>query len=269
MTRTGPVVVGRDGVRLRTRVHGGLGAPVVVLQHGVGSSTRFLEEAVVPPLVDGGWQVVVAPLRGHAGADPVREPGGHDLHLLAADVSALVAATGAAACGGVSIAAHAAVAAVAAGATPGDVRIVAALPAWTGTTSPGVGPHAAVAAEVAATGIDGMWHRLAATDGLRPWLRRVLLRDLAVHDAASLTAALVALDGGRAPSIEDVASIPAGAVVVGWDEDPGHPLEVAHAWATAAPDASLVTISLDDLDEDLTALGRAIASGLGSPLARR
>lgn len=262
---TGQVVVGAGGVRLRTSAHGPTDAPTLVLQHGVGSSRRFLEEAVVPPLVELGWRVVAAPVRGHAGADPVPDPADHALDLLARDVAALVEATGASACGGVSVGAHAAAAAVARGSASAGTRVLALLPAWTGRRRPGTGAHAAVAAEVRAVGVAGMHRRLATTAGIRPWLRRVLLRDLALHDERSLTAALIALDGGEAPTTAELARLPSGCAVVGWDDDPGHPLETAHRWAMAAPGARLATLRLGDPDDDPVALGRAAATALGPP----
>lgn len=260
----GPVVTSVDGVRLRTVVHGGEG-PVLLLQHGVGSSTTFLEEALVPPLVALGWRVVCAPVRGHDGADPVVDPADHALPLLAHDVAALVHGTGAVVCGGVSIGAHAAAAAVASCAVPDGTRVLAVLPSWVGDSTPGAGPHAAVAAEVRSVGVEGMWARLAADPTLLRWLRRVLLRDLARHDPVSLAAALVALDGARAPTLEQLRSLPVGCAVVGWDGDPGHPLEVAHRWAMAAPAASFASLAVTDLDARLDLLGEAAATALGPP----
>lgn len=265
MSVRGPEVVGAGGVRLRTTVHGEPGAPVMVLQHGVGSSVRFLEEAVVGPVVAAGWRVALAPLRGHAGSDPVRDVAGHALPVLAADTAALVAATGAVVCGGISVAGHAAAIAVAGGATPPGVRVLAALPAWIGTTRSGVGPHAAVAAEVTAVGVRGMWGRIAGDATLRPWLRRVLVRDLAAHDEESLVAALRAIDGGAGPDEHQLRALPAGTGVVGWDGDPGHPLEVAHRWVMTAPAARLATTSIDRLDDDLASLGQAVVDAIGPP----
>lgn len=266
MSRPGPVVVGAGGTRLATWVHGPHDAPTVVLQHGVGSSCGFLAEAVVPPLLELGWQVVAAPVRGHAGADAVRDRSEHALAGLAADVGALVAATGAVACGGVSIGGHAAVAAVARGLAPPGTRVVAALPSWTGWSVAGTGPHAAVAAEVRAVGVEGMRRRLGVATGLHPWLGRVLQRDLALHDEASLAAALLALDGGEAPGLDDLARLPPGCGVVGWDGDPGHPLAVAASWAETMPSATLATLGIGDPDADPVALGRAVARALGPPV---
>jgi len=258
------MVTSADGVEVSITAHGDPTRPRVLLQHGVGSSCVYLAEAVAPPLVEAGWCVVAADLRGHGAGTAVTDPAHHALDRLVADVVALVDAVQPAAVGGVSLGGHAAVAAVARGVVDID-RVVAALPAWTGRGVPGVGPHAAVAAEVQRVGIRGMHARLATEPGLRPWLRHVLLRDLAVHDEASLTAALIALNGGLAPTIDELVRVTAHLAVVGWPDDPGHPIEVARQWARAAPRSTLATLTLDDPDRDPTALGRAMLAALGAP----
>lgn len=253
-----------DGAVLSTRFHGDVGRPRLVLQHGVGSSTTYLDEAIAPPLVTAGWCVVVADLRGHGAASPVRDPARHHLDRLVEDVAVLVATVGAVAAAGVSAGGHAAVAAAGRGAT--EVECVgAALPAWTGVGTAGEGPHAAVAAEVGDHGVAGMVTRLGDDAEVRPWLRRVLLRDLAAGDTASVEAALVALDGGLAPTADELAALDCHLGVVGWLDDPGHPLDVARHWAATAPDATLVTTSLDAPTTDQFALGQALADALGPP----
>lgn len=262
--RPGPRVTSADGAVLSTRVHGDLAAPRLVLQHGVASSCTYLDEAVAPSLVTAGWCVVVADLRGHGAAATVRDPARHHLDRHVEDVAALVAAVGAVAVAGVSAAGHAAVAAAARGVVEVD-RVGAVLPAWTGTAPPGRGPHAAVAAEVRDHGVAGMVARLRDEPGLAPWLRRVLLRDLGAGDTASVEAALLALDGGSAPTLAELGSLPCPLALVGWPGDPGHPLSVAERWAGTAPEATLVTTSLDAPDTDQFALGQAVADALGPP----
>lgn len=264
--RPGPRVTSADGATLTTRFHGDPSRPRLLLQHGAGSSCTYLDEAVAPALVTAGWCVVVADLRGHGAASPVPEVARHHLDRYVEDVAALAGAVGVAALGGVSAGAHAAVAAVAQGAVEAD-RALAVLPAWTGTRQRGEGPHAAVAAEVREVGLAGMVERLRGAPGVLPWLRRVLLRDMAAGDRASVEAALLALDGGRAPTRAEVASLPCRLAVVGWPDDPGHPLAVAEAWADAAPDATLVTTSLDAPTDDQFALGEAAATALGPPVS--
>ncbi len=262
--RPGPRVTSTDGAVLSTRFHGDLRAPRLLLQHGVGSSCTYLAEHVAPPLVTAGWCVVTADLRGHGAASAVRDPAHHVLDRHVADVAALAAVVGPVAVGGVSAGGHAAVAAVARGAVAVD-RVVAALPAWTGRAVPGEGPHAAVAAEVRGHGVAGMVTRLRTEPGLAPWLRRVLVRDLAAGDTASVEAALVALDGGLAPTLAELRSVAVPLGIVGWPDDPGHPLEVAQQWAAAAPAGSLVTTSVDATTGNQFALGDAMLDALGTP----
>jgi pimeloyl-ACP methyl ester carboxylesterase len=249
---------------LSTRFHGDLQAPRLLLQHGVGSSCTYLAEHVAPSLVTAGWCVVVADLRGHGAASPVRDPSHHGLDRLVADVAALAGAVGAVVVGGVSAGGHAAAAAVARRAVDVE-RVAVALPAWTGRAVPGEGPHAAVAAEVRDHGVAGMLARLRGEPGLTPWLRRVLLRDLPAGDTASVEAALVALDGGLAPTVAELRSLPVPLAVVGWPDDPGHPLPVAQQWVAAAPEATLVTTAIEATTTDQFALGTAMAEALGPP----
>jgi hypothetical protein len=93
--------------------------------------------------------------------------------------------------------------------------VIACLPAWSGPSVPGRGPHAAIASEVASIGIDGILERLRRQDGMAPWLRDVLLRDWPTHAPASLAAALIALDGGDAPTVEQVGALRVPLALVG------------------------------------------------------
>ncbi len=188
------------------------------------------------------------------------DPAGHAHDRLVADVAALARATGVEVVGGVSRGAHAAVGAVADGLA---VRaVVACLPAWSGRAVPGEGPHAAVAAEVRTAGIAAMIERLREDHAMVPWLREVLVRDWSRHDPESLAAALLALDGGAAPTGAEVAALRAPLAVVGWPDDPGHPLAVARDWASTAPRGVLRTTSLAAVQRDRTALGRAAVAAL-------
>lgn len=253
-------VAGADGVELTVHEHGAPTAPGILLVHGAGSSTTFLQEALAPPLVAAGWRVVAVPLRGHVGASPVTDPAGHAHDRLVADVVAVARASRVEVVGGVSRGAHAAVGAVADGLA---VRgVVACLPAWSGRAVPGEGPHAAVAAEVRADGIAAMIERLREDHEMVPWLREVLVRDWSRHDPDSLAAALLALDGGAAPTGAEVAALRAPLAVVGWPDDPGHPLAIARDWAATAPHGVLRMTSVAAVQRDRTALGRTTVAAL-------
>lgn len=235
-------------------------APAVLLLHGVGSSSHFLLEAFGDAVVGAGWRLVAADLRGHGARPPLVDPADHAFDHHVADVAALVERVRPEVVGGVSLGAHAAVGAAVAGAP--CRAVLACLPAWTGRAVPGDGPHAAVAAEVARVGVAGMVDRFARDHTMVPWLREVLLRDWPRHDAGSLAAALTALDGGQAPTTNELAALPVPLAVVAWPDDPGHPLSVARAWTAAASRAALVTTSLDDVQRDRGALGRAAVRAL-------
>lgn len=250
-------VVGSDGTRLRVTELGDVDRSAVVLAHGAGSSARFIADAFAGPVLGSGRRLVTFDLRGHGGSDPARDPADHHLEVHAADLRVVVASVVGPidVVGGVSLGGHAAVRAVAAGDVPAEI-VLACLPAWTGASTGGVGPHAAVAAEVRQVGIAAVIARLEAATDLAPWLRETLVRDYRSHDTDSLTAALLALDGGVAPSAEEVGGLPVPLAVVGWPDDPGHPLAVARHWAGLAPAAALRTLDLRDLDPGVDQLGR-------------
>lgn len=205
-----------------------------VVAHGAGSSARFVVEAFSGPVGRAGGRLVAPDLRGHGASSPARRPRDHHLDVHAADLARVVASVDGdvEVVGGISLGAHAATRAVGGGAR---CRVaLACLPAWTGQAVPGDGPHAGLAARLAEIGVDG---HLAAieTDGALPaWLRRSLLADQPRHDAASLAAVLTSLDGGAAPTADELAALPVPLAVVGWPDDPGHPLDVAERWAASA-----------------------------------
>lgn len=258
------VVCGRardDGtpVELAVAELGAGDRPAVVLAHGVGSSARFVAAAFGPSLLAAGWRLVTFDARGHGGSGPCRQPADHHLDAYAADLTAVVASTAdVAAVGGISLGGHAALRW--SGAAP---RIVC-LPAWRGRAAPGQGPHAVVADEVRRVGIGRVIERLRGETAMPTWLRDTLVTDYPRHDLASLTAALLALDGGTAPDDAEIAALPVPIGVVAWRDDPGHPFAVAEALAAAASRATLTELALTDLDVDLTRFGAAVVAALGS-----
>lgn len=253
-------VSGSRGVSLAVSEVGEPDARGLVVAHGVGSSARFVLETLGGPVVAAGLRLVAYDLRGHGGSTPVRDPAGHAFERHLEDLHAVVVACGARFVGGVSLGGHVAVGYAARG---GDVDgVVACLPAWTGRAVPGEGPHAAVAAEVEAVGIGALLERFAADDVMVPWLRRVLIRDWSVHDRESLRAALIALDGALAPTDAELGALGMPLGVVGWPDDPGHPLDVARHWAERAPQGRLVQTTLEAMEDDPTALGLAAVHAL-------
>jgi pimeloyl-ACP methyl ester carboxylesterase len=250
-------VLGPRG-RLAVAELGDPGAPAWLVVHGAGSSARFVAAAFAGPVVDAGGRLVVYDLRGHGGSANARQLADHHLDAHVEDLVAVAASTRGplAVVGGVSLGGHAAVRAVAGGQLDTDV-VLACLPAWTGQAVAGVGPHAAIAGVVRDHGVDGLLARTRAAADLPRWLSDTLLTDHVRHDPASLAAALRALDGGEAPSLGEIATLSAPLAVVAWPEDPGHPAEVAGAWAAAASSSALTAIAMDDLEAGVERLGEA------------
>jgi pimeloyl-ACP methyl ester carboxylesterase len=255
---------GPPGVELAVAEVGPTTAPAVVVAHGVGSSARFVVAAFARPILAAGGRLVTYDLRGHGASTPVREVAGHTLEEHVRDLTAVLAtlAQPPAVLGGVSLGGHAAVRAAGQGAA--TAAVLACLPAWTGRATPGRGPHAAVAAEVGRVGIATVLDRLRDDRSLPGWLRDTLVTDYGRHDPASLTAALCALDGGEAPAAAELVRLGDPALaVVGWPDDPGHPIEVARAWAELAPRGGLGVLSIGDLDRSLTRLGETALATIG------
>jgi pimeloyl-ACP methyl ester carboxylesterase len=255
------LVEAAGGVRLRTAAVGDPAAPVVLFGHGVGSSSRFVLDAFGGPLVSAGWQVVAHDLRGHGGSTLCAAPLDYSIDALAGDLHALTEAVAPRVMAGVSLSGHVAVRYAESCGQALDA-VVVCLPAWSGRSIAGIGPHAAIADVVDHIGVDGMVASFREDRAMLPWLREVLIRDWSSHDPASLRAALRSLDGGDAPSPEAVAELPTALALVAWPDDPGHPIEVARRWRDLAPRAELVELTMTAMQDDLTAFGDAVVAAL-------
>jgi pimeloyl-ACP methyl ester carboxylesterase len=266
-------IVGRGGGGIAVVELGPAEAPAWLLAHGAGSSARFVAAACAEPVLAAGRRLIAYDLRGHGASDPAPHVEDHHLDVHAADLLAVADASSGVleVVGGVSLGAHAAIRAL--GERSAPLRhvsaAVACLPAWTGASIPGHGPHAANAHEVRSRGVPAMIDRLRSAEGLPGWLRETLLTDYARHDPASLSATLQALDGGQAPDEAELRALPIPLGVVGWRDDPGHPWEVAQRWAELASASPVVALALSELEGDLQVLGRRALHAGQSAAARR
>ncbi|UQX10127.1 alpha/beta hydrolase [Candidatus Mycobacterium methanotrophicum] len=223
------------------------GVTTVVLP-GTGSDDNYITRAFGGPL-------------SHAGARTLAPPPQPD-RLIDGYLSALddAARRGPIAVGGVSI--GAAVAAAWALARPDRVvAVLAALPAWTGP--PGDAP-AAIAARHSAQLLrnDGLAATTAQMRASGPlWLADELTRSWrslwpqlpdVMEEAATYAA----------PTNEQLQQLAVPMGVAAAIDDPIHPLEIGHEWATAAPHAALRTLTLDQIGADPAVLGAACLAAL-------
>lgn len=246
-----------DGVTLAVERTGPPG-PAALVAHGAGSSAAFVRTAFARPVQEElGLALVTYDLRGHGASTPVASPGRHGLVHHVADLAAVASTVEVAVVGGVSLGGHVALAHLARGGTA--AAAFACLPAWTGRAVPGEGAHATVAGDVRRDGVPAMIERLRHEPAVPEWLRATLVRDWGRHDPDSLAAALIALDGGLAPTEAELGAVRAPTVVVGWADDPGHPLEVARAWAGRLPRGRFAEASLTAMAGGVEHLGRVAA----------
>jgi pimeloyl-ACP methyl ester carboxylesterase len=141
------------------------------------------------------------------------------------------------------------------------VAVLAALPAWTG--EPGSSP-AALAARYSAQQLRE--HGLTATTtqmqaSSPPWLAEELARSWR-SQWPDLPDAMDEAAGYVAPTYAQLHALTVPMGVVAASDDPIHPLDVGRQWTTAAPQAALRAISLDQLGADPTALGAACLAAL-------
>lgn len=257
------------GLALEVVELGRVDAPPVVIVHGAGSSARFVVEAFGDAVTRAGARLVTYDQRGHGASGHARAVADHALAHLVTDLARVVDGVvggPVALLAGVSLGAHVAVAALAAGRVHAD-QALALAPAWSGRSAPGQGPHAAAADRLEAEGIEAWLARIGADGGLAAWLRDTVVTDHARHDPASLLAALRALDGGEAPTPAEVAALTVPLTVAGWRNDPAHPWEVACTWA-APHGRDPVELDLDRIDRDGVGSIGALSLAACHPLRR-
>jgi pimeloyl-ACP methyl ester carboxylesterase len=257
--------------RLAVAEIGPVDAPAWLIAPGAGSSAHLVAGAFADPVLAAGGRLVTYDLRGHGASSPARRRAAHHLDVVAGDLAAVAASIDGRleVIGGISLGGHAALRALSAGLiATSPAAVLACLPAFAGPTTRGQGVHAAIAATAGSHGIEELLAGARRTAAMHRWLRSAVLRDQARHDPRSLVAALQALDGADAPTDHERRGLRVPLGVVGWPNDPGHPLAVAERWVATTRRSALVTIAMDDLDAGLDVLGHAgleaVAQAAGS-----
>jgi len=232
-----------------------------VLLPGTGSDHEFVHRAFSTALHGVGAVVVTPPPQPHRLVEAYCE----DLDSAARAADPMPIAVG-----GVSI--GAAVAAAWALSHPGHVvAVLAALPAWTG--APDEAP-AALAARYSAELLrrDGLATATAQMQASSPnWLAEELTRSWA-GQWPSLPDAMDEASRYVAPTSGDLARLTVPMGVVSATDDLVHPVEVGIEWVSAAPRASLRTVTLDQIGTDPAVLGAQCLAALresGGPANRR
>lgn len=255
-----------DGATLAVLELGDPRAPAAVVASGVGSTGEFAARCW-SGCAEAGYRLVTYDLRGHGDSTPFADP--RDLSLTAhvADMAALAEATGARVAGGTSLGAHVAAAYASGGATLDALLL--AIPGWLGAGTPAAQANAAVADEIAATGVTATLARIAADPDVPRWVVIELERSWPRHEEASLVAALRAVAADPAPDATALARVTAPAGVVGLVDDPAHPFAAADAYATTLPRAALQALTLAEWGERRAILGDAALAACRSAIASR
>jgi len=253
-----------DGYEIPFVVEGPDDGPGLVFAHGL-MGTGAVQRLQLAPLVEAGWKVVTFDQRGHGGATPVTHPSGYHPVAMGADLWAVADASGLDRCwiGGGSM--GAATSFRASRLQPQRVDgLVQAVPALRDEAHAMIFGFDAIAGVLHDHGIDGLiaaLRHLAASAG-RDESDEIFLEKLRTHDPDSLELAL-----RNVPRwvLEDVPSafseLDFRIVVIGWDNDPIHPLQCAKDIAAVAG-VDLIELDQIDVFTDRGLLGRTLLASL-------
>ncbi|HJQ47763.1 MAG TPA: alpha/beta hydrolase [Amycolatopsis sp.] len=223
-----------------------MAGPAALLLPGSGSDEVFVRSVFAGPLAAAGLGLVApAPPSGRKVAvgfltmiDSVAQRQGRPLIA-----------------GGISFGAH--LVAEWAVSRPGRCAgLLLALPAWHGDPDSAPASLAARASAdlVEREGLEAALRMSVA--GVPPWLAAELTRAWRRH-GDGLAAGLRVAAGHPAPTLEALAQLDIPVGIAACVDDPVHPSEVAHAWASALPRAAVRETTLTALGEDRESLGRA------------
>jgi pimeloyl-ACP methyl ester carboxylesterase len=209
----------------------------LVFAHGL-MGTGTAQRMQLAPLVAAGWTVATFDQRGHGAAPGVTDPALYDPEAMGADLWEVADAAGFDRCwiGGGSM--GAATSFCAARRHPERVEgFIQAVPALRDAPHPLVFLFDALADEVRDRGTDGLvavLRKLTADMG-REEEDVIFLEQLRTHDPASIECALRSVPRWILPDVPSAfADFDFPVYVVGWDDDPIHPLQTAKDVAAAA-----------------------------------
>lgn len=241
-------------------------APAAVVASGVGSTGEFAARCWAG-CVPAGYRLVTYDLRGHGDSTPLPDPADQSLAHHVRDLAAVAGAVGARVVGGTSLGAHVAAAYAATGTYLHALLL--AIPGWLGADTDTARANAAVAGELAATGVAATLARIAADESVPRWVVIELERSWPRHDPDSLVAAFRAAAADAAPDPAMLATADAPAGVVGLVDDPAHPFTAAEAYAGALPRAALESLTLAEWGERRSILGDAALAACRRAIAAR
>jgi pimeloyl-ACP methyl ester carboxylesterase len=255
-----------DGAVLAVTERGDPAAPAAVVAHGVGSTGEFAARCW-SGCAGAGYRLVTYDLRGHGDSTPLPDPADQTLAHHVRDLAALADATGARVAGGTSLGAH--VAAAYAATNPPLDALLLAIPGWLGAGTATATANAAVADEIAATGVTATLARIAGEEAVPRWVVIELERAWRRHDPASLVAAFRAVAADAAPGLATLGTVTAPTGIVGLVDDPNHPFDAADAYAAALPRAALQALTLAEWGERRSILGDAALAACRTAIASR
>ncbi|QOW00633.1 alpha/beta hydrolase [Rhodococcus pyridinivorans] len=141
------------------------------------------------------------------------------------------------------------------------VGVLAALPAWTG--DPREAPAAAsarwTASELRAHGLDTVTAAMTASSP--PWLARELTRSWSAQ-WPDLPSALDEAAHYRALDVDELRAVTVPVGIAAAVDDAVHPLAVARQWSREIPHAELATVTLEQVGDDPSVLGRLCLAAL-------
>ncbi len=240
-------------------VEGDGSGPKLVFAHGL-MGTGTTQRLQLAPLVDAGWTVATFDQRGHGGAPPITDPAGYDAQAMGTDLWDVADAAGFDRCwvGGGSMGAATSFCAVRQQPDRVDGHIVT-VPALRDAAHSLVFVFDALADRVRREGIEGLIALLRQLTGDAGGRDEVFEEQLRTHDEASIECALRSVPRWILPDVPSafgsMGSFPV--IVIGWENDPIHPIDTAVDIARAAG-VDMLLLEQDAVFADRAEFGRSL-----------